>query len=68
MANSPKEVSGDGGHRKEVHDDGVSTPSFGDGGGCRPGNLPTTAVGLRETPSGDIAVREMVQRQGVGGS
>jgi hypothetical protein len=37
-------------------------------GGCPPGNLPTTAVGLRETPSGDIAVREMVQRQGVGGS
>jgi hypothetical protein len=37
MANSPKEVSGDGGHRKEVHDDGVSTPSFGDGGGVSSG-------------------------------
>jgi hypothetical protein len=38
------------------------------GGAPALGNLPTAVVGLGETPLGDIAVREVVQWWGVGGS
>jgi hypothetical protein len=38
------------------------------GGAPALGNLPTVVVGLGEAPLGDIAVQEVVQWRGVGGS
>jgi hypothetical protein len=68
--NSPKGISGGGSHWKVVHNDGVSTSSFGDGGassGGAPalGNLSTVPAGPGEAPSGDVVAWEVAQRWGI---